>query len=103
MEKIIIESPDKQTSILVAVNFVSRKYKLISYNRVKKWLRTKYYVIVVEKIIDYPEEIKQAIQEERYEDVTKLKSEFKLSETEFYSQLEKQINSDLLKLPTLFN
>jgi len=103
-QAIIIDTESKYITISLAMDLINQGFKILGYKKNTKWLglKTVSYIIVLEKVVNFPEEIKKAIEEERYEDAQELQKQFNGSEKEFYKQLEKQKNKDLMAFPTLF-
>lgn len=103
-QAIIIDTQSKYVTISLAMDLINKGFKLVGYKKHTKWfgLKTLSYIIVLEKILNFPEEIKKAIAEERYEDADKLQKQFNGSEADFYKELEAQKTKDLMVLPTLF-
>jgi len=104
MEKVVIDTSVKYISLSLAVSIILKYgYKFIEYKKTTSWfgLKTKSHSIVLEKVIDYPLEVKMAINEERYENVRELKSKYQ-SEEQFYKQLNQQKYKDLMLLQTFF-
>lgn len=104
MQKVTIETNFRHVTLSIAFSLIFLEgYKIVGYKKKTKWMGLKNisYTIVLEKIIDYPLEVKKAIEEERYEDIPNLQKQY-TTEEDFYQQLNNEISKDLKLLPTLF-
>lgn len=102
--KVVASAPNTEMLMLFILQFIPIGYKVEKLTKHRRffWNKPYRYTIVLSLMRDIPQEIKEAVEEEKYELADKLKKQLNVSEEEFYHQRTEAIKKELESLHHIF-